>query len=186
MSRLARRRFRFFTISVVAIALTAGLMTLPRQGPATAATTSTTDPLTFPLPASSNRFDLKIADSTLDMIRDGRHTFRSDTFGDEAFWGQTLGLHKAIAGSKNGGVGAGVSPRTALAVGLKVDSTALPSALVGDLKANRVNLDDPAVTLALLKLDAVVGVKGFFDSSRKINNLGITCAFCHSTVDNSL
>src|SRR5207247_224642 len=126
-----------------------------------------------------------IADSTVDTIRDGRNTFRSNTFGDEAFFGQTLQRHKAIAGSKNGGVGSGVSPRTALSVGLKVDSAALPDTLVSDLKLHKVNLDDPAVTLALLKLNAVVGAKGFFDSTGKINNFGITCALCHSTVDDS-
>src|SRR6185295_3109241 len=97
-----------------------------------------------------------------DMVERGRQIFRFDTYGSEAFFGDALQLHKAIAGEKNGGVGAGVSPKTALAVGLKVDLDALPSALQQQLKAGQVNLDDPATTLALLKLNAVVGVTGYF------------------------
>jgi hypothetical protein len=97
------------------------------------------------------------------LLKEGKQTFRFDTFGDEAFWGDTLKLHQAIAGSKLGGVGDGVSPKTALAVGLKVDMDALPKDLVKNLKAGKVNLDDPATTLALLKLNSVVGVKGFID-----------------------
>ena len=76
----------------------------------------------------------------------------------EAFWGDTLHLHKAIASEKNGGVGPGVSPKTALSVGLKVDADALPDALKQQIKAGKVNLDDPATTIALLKLNAVVGL----------------------------
>lgn len=115
----------------------------------------------------------------------GRQTFRFDTFGSEAWFGDTLKIHLAIAGSANGGVGPGVSPTTALAVGLKVDSEALPPSLVSMIQANQVNLDDPATTLALLQLNAVVGVTGFFDSSGKITSIGIQCALCHSTVDDS-
>src|SRR5215471_10281455 len=80
------------------------------------------------------------------MIAEGRKTFRFDTFGDEAFWGDTLHLHQAIAGGKLGGVGPGVSPRTALSVGLKIDVDALPAGLVSVLKLGQVNLDDPATT----------------------------------------
>src|SRR5207248_1589968 len=40
----------------------------------------------------------------------GRQIFRFDTFGDQAFWGDTLKLHQAIAGARFGGVGPGVSP----------------------------------------------------------------------------
>ncbi len=82
---------------------------------------------------------------------------------DEAFWGDQLQLHRAIEGANLGGVGPGVSPRTALAVGLKVDVDALPSDLVDELKKGQVDLDDPATTLALLKLKAVVGLTGFFN-----------------------
>ena len=88
------------------------------------------------------------------MLDEGRRIFRYDTFGDEAYWGDTLQLHKAIEGERFGGVGPGVSPRTALAVGLKVDVDALPPALQNQLRHGRVNLDDPATTLALLKLNA--------------------------------
>jgi len=118
-------------------------------------------------------------------FRAGRELFRYETFGDEAFWGGKLGLHRAIAGEANGGEGAGVSPATALALGLRVDSEALPRSLQRSLRRGEVNLDDPAVTLALLKLDAVVGLTGVFDADGKIQSLGIQCALCHSTVDDS-
>ena len=119
------------------------------------------------------------------VLAEGRHIFRFDTFGDEAYWGGTLRLHEAIEGSALGGVGPGVSPKTALAVGLKVDVAALPQSLVEDLRAGRVNLDDPATTVALLKLNAVVGVTGFFNGPT-LRSIGVQCALCHSTVDNSL
>jgi hypothetical protein len=117
--------------------------------------------------------------------QEGQKTFRFDTFGDEVFWGDTLKLHQAIAGSANGGVGAGVSPTAALQLGLKVDVAALPSEIVDGLKQGTVNLNDPATTLALMKLNAVVGVTGFFDDAGKIKSMGIQCAICHSTVDDS-
>jgi hypothetical protein len=94
-------------------------------------------------------------------------------------------LHKAIEGSALGGIGAGVSPKTALAAGLKVDADALPKSLVNQIQSGAVNLNDPAVTLALLKLNAVVGLTGFFNSSGTLKSVGIQCALCHSTVDNS-
>jgi cytochrome c2 len=116
---------------------------------------------------------------------EGKQIFRFDTFGDEDFWGGTLKLHTAIEGSRFGGVGAGVSPKAALAVGLKVDVDALPRSLLMALRAGNVNLDDPAVTLTLLKLNAVVGVTGHFQSGLTLKSIGIQCALCHSTVDNS-
>lgn len=119
-------------------------------------------------------------------LADGRHIFRFDTFGDEAFWGDTIKLHQAIEGTGLGGVGPGVSPKTALAVGLKVDVDALPPSLISSLKNGRVNLNDPAITLALLKLKAVIGVTGIFDSSGNLSSIGIQCALCHASVDNSL
>jgi hypothetical protein len=120
------------------------------------------------------------------MIEEGKQTFRFDTFGDEAFWGDTIKLHQAIAGSKFGGVGPGVSPETALAVGLKVDVEALPQTLIDQLKSGQVDLKDPATTLALLKLNAVVGVTGFFSQDGTLRSMGIQCALCHTTVDDSL
>lgn len=134
-------------------------------------------------PASSQ--DTTINNNAQQMVDNGRHIFREDTFGSEGFWGDALQLHKAIEGAKNGGVGSGVSPKTALAVGLKVDADALPEALKQRLREGKVNLDDPATTLALLKLNAVVGVTGFFETEGNLRSMGIQCAFCHSTVDNS-
>ena len=119
-------------------------------------------------------------------LAEGRQIFRYDTFGDEAFWGDTIKLHQAIQGTRFGGVGPGVSPKTALAVGLKVDVDALPNDLIESLKKGQVNLDDPATTLALLKLNAVIGVTGFFEPSGKLRSIGIQCALCHTAVDNSL
>jgi hypothetical protein len=118
-------------------------------------------------------------------IRQGRQIFRFDTFGDEAFWGGALKLHRAIEGSRFGGVGPGVSPRTALAVGLKVDSAALPPETRDAIRNGRLNLDDPANTLALLKLNAVLGLTGFFKSDGTLRSIGIQCALCHSMVDDS-
>jgi hypothetical protein len=115
----------------------------------------------------------------------GRDIFRYDTFGDEAFWGGQLKLHRAIAGAALGGVGPGLSPAAALQVGLKVDVEKLPDAVKTALQNGTINLNDPAVTVALLGLDAVVGVKGFVDSAGRLSSVGITCGLCHSTVDNS-
>ncbi len=119
-------------------------------------------------------------------LAEGRHIFRFDTFGDEDFWGGTLRLHQAIEGSAHGGVGPGVSPKTALAVGLKVDVDALPKATIDALNAGKVDLTDPGVTIALLTSNAVVGVTGFSDGTGGLKSIGIQCALCHSTVDNSL
>ena len=140
-----------------------------------------------PAPAQTGgaAFDTAATNHATQMLKDGRKIFRFDTFGSEAFWGDTLQLHKAIAGAKNGGVGPGVSPKTALSVGLKVDADALPEAMKNQIKAGKVNLDDPATTIALLKLNAVVGVTAFANPDGSVRSMGIQCAFCHSTVDNS-
>src|SRR5579864_4795417 len=135
-------------------------------------------------PASTANDEI-ISNYAQEMLTQGKQIFRFDTFGDEAFWGDTLHLHQAIAGEKLGGVGPGVSPKTALSVGLKVDADALPTSLVEQIKAGKVNMDDPATTLALLKLNSVLGVTGFFDKQGKLTSMGIQCAFCHSTVDDS-
>src|SRR5215471_5036858 len=113
------------------------------------------------------------SNGTREFMEQGQHTFRFDTFGDEAFWGDNLKLHQAIAGAKLGGVGPGVSPRTALAVGLKVDSEALPSDVAEAIRKGKIDLDDPASTLALLLLSAVIGVTGIFDSHGGITSIGI-------------
>ena len=121
----------------------------------------------------------------LSMIEQGKQTFRFDTFGSEAFWGDRLQLHRAIAGEANGGIGPGVSPKTALSVGLKVDADVIPVDLAQKIKAGEVNLDDPATTIALLKLNAVVGVTAFANPDGSVRSMGIQCALCHSTVDDS-
>ena len=120
-----------------------------------------------------------------ELVRQGRQIFRFDDFGDDAFWGGALQLHRAIEGRAHGGVGPGVSSKTALGVGLKVDVNALPRSVRSALRAGKVDLDSPATTLALLKLNAVVGVKGHFNRSGTLRSVGITCAVCHSTVNNS-
>lgn len=129
--------------------------------------------------------DAAVADNARRLLDEGRRVFRYETFGDEAYWGDTLKLHRAIAGAKLGGVGPGVSPKTALSVGLKVDVDAVPAPVAAALKAGQVDLDDPASTLVLLKANAVVGVTGHFDRAGTLSSLGVQCAFCHSTVDDS-
>jgi hypothetical protein len=91
---------------------------------------------------------------------------------DRGLWTDTLKLHQAIAGSKLGGVGPGVSPKTALSVGLKVDVDAVPAAVAAALKAGKVDLDDPASTLVLLKANAVVGITGRFGSNGQLSSVG--------------
>ena len=132
-----------------------------------------------------SRFDRAVNKNSRQMVEEGRQIFRFDTFGDEAFWGDALKLHLAIGGAKLGGIGPGLSPRKALELGLKADVHALPENLIHRLKAGKVNLDDPAVTLALLKINAEVGLTGFFDDSGTLQSIGIQCALCHSTVDDS-
>jgi hypothetical protein len=135
--------------------------------------------------SKAKTFDDRIRIQAVTAFRDGRKTFRYDTFGDEDFWGGKLQLHRAIEGGQLGGVGPGVSPSAALALGLKVDVDALPPALVRGLQAGQVNLNDPATTLILLRANAVVGLEGFF-TGNKLDSVGITCALCHSTVDDAL
>lgn len=116
----------------------------------------------------------------LQLAAEGRETFRFDTFGNEAFWTDTARLHEVIRTS--------VSPRAALEVGLKVDADALPQSVKDAISAGQVDLDDPATTVTLLKLHAVVGVKGTVETvggQDVLTRVGITCALCHSAVDNS-
>lgn len=114
------------------------------------------------------------------LVAQGKEIFRSDTFGDEAFWTDVLGMNQVIASA--------VDPTTALSVGLKVDSEALPPAVVQGIQNGNISLTDPATTIALLKLNAVVGVKGTVETINGVDTLtrvGVTCALCHSTVDDS-
>ena len=107
--------------------------------------------------------------------REGQEIFRYDTFGDEQLWTDVLKMHEVIPA---------VDPATALAVGLKVDVEALPPAVIDALRAGQVDLKNPAVTLELIRLNAVVGVKGAVENGR-LTKVGITCALCHSSVDDS-
>ena len=114
------------------------------------------------------------------LAQQGKDIFRTDTFGDEAFWTDTLHLNQVIASA--------VDPTTALSVGLKVDAEALPAAVVQGIQGGTISLTSPATTIALLKLNAVVGVKGTVETINGVDTLtrvGTTCALCHSTVDNS-
>jgi hypothetical protein len=127
-------------------------------------------------------FDHSIKENAEEMMEKGRSVFRYETFGDEAFWSDKLQLHKAIADSKHGGNGAGLSPKAALAAGLKVDLDMLPGFLRRKIQDGKF-LDDPWVTLQLIKANAVLGVKGTFDGSGNLIKIGMTCASCHSTVN---
>jgi hypothetical protein len=121
-------------------------------------------------------YDDAISHNAQQMLAKGKQTFRFDTFGSEAFWGDTLKLHEAVVK---------LSPKQALALGLKVDADVLPADLVEQLKQGKVDLDAPATTIALLKLKAVVGVTGFLHEDGSVKSIGISCALCHSTVDDS-
>jgi hypothetical protein len=122
------------------------------------------------------------------MVDEGRKVFRHDTFGSQDYWGGKLRLHEAISGAERHGVGPGLTPHQALDLGLKVDSDAVPKVLMQVLKGGSVSLDKEKTTIELLKADSVVGVKGFFDDPNDrlhLTSVGITCALCHSTVDDS-
>jgi mono/diheme cytochrome c family protein len=123
-------------------------------------------------PASVSRGPLNPA-----LISQGKEIFRFDTYDDETFWTDTLRMHEVIRTS--------VSPTTALSVGLKVDVDALPASVKMALQNGTIDLNDPATTVALLKLGAVVGVIGHVDANNVLTGVGVTCALCHSTVDNS-
>lgn len=130
--------------------------------------------------------DFRAAIAAFKSLREGREAFRFETFRSETFWGGQLHLHEAIAGAANGGVGNGLSPKAALSLGLKVDATALPIEVKNALRSGALDLNDPKNTLELLKLNAVIGVTGFFDDKQQIHGVGIQCALCHSTVDDSV
>jgi hypothetical protein len=146
------------------------------------------DPGVDPTPAAQltlSEPDLQNLRSAAQMIMEGRRTFRFDTFGNEAFWGDTLKLHQAVQGEGFGGTGPGLSPRAALDLGLKVDADAIPAELAQLIRQGQVDLNAPSNTLALLKLNAVVGVTGFFNEQGGLRSIGIQCAICHSTVNDS-
>lgn len=136
-------------------------------------------PGAMPAPESSPAQEMAASElqARLSGSFDGRAIFRFDTFGDEQLWTDVLRMHEVVQT---------LPPSAALGVGLKVDVEALPPAIVAALVAGQVDLEDPAVTLALLRLNAVVGVKGKVDDAGQLTSFGVTCALCHSTVDDSL
>ncbi len=154
---------RFATIGIALMSVTGPLSAQTREGPA----------------------DRGLETHARSLLTQGRQIFRYDTFGSEDFWGGKLKLHQAVQGQKFGGVGPGVSPKAALELGLKVDMEAVPRNVAAAIKAGRVDLNDPANTLLLLKANAVVGLTGFFDQGGRLQSIGVQCALCHSTVDNA-
>ena len=160
----SRRRLNFSLLGAVGIATAA--IALACQDEAKLMTPSAPDP------AAHARGPLNPA-----LVGLGRRIFRFDTYGNETFWTDSLELHEVIQTS--------VSPNLALQVGLKVDVDALPARVKAALRADTIDLDDPATTVALLKLGAVLGVVGQVDANDSLTRVGLSCAFCHSTVDNS-
>ena len=174
------RRFYSLILAMPFVLLT---LISSKAGPAAAAPEQPLAAAIAPVPAHSTAFPNERASSNHDEggdkdqgIEDGRQIFRYDTFGDEQPWTDVLRIHEVIAT---------VPPATALAVGLKVDVEALPGAVIDAFKAGLVDLNDPAVTTELLRLNAVVGVQGEVSGTGQLTSVGITCALCHSSVDNS-
>lgn len=127
-----------------------------------------------------NAADSTARDQSPEMLAQGRQVFRHETFGNEQFWSDTARMHEVIQTS--------VSPAVALSVGLKVDAAAIPAEVAQAIKDGKVDLKDPATTVTLLKLNAVVGLTGTVEAVGGRDSLlrvGVTCALCHSTVDNS-
>src|SRR5688500_1446947 len=147
-------------------------------------TTKTDTRNTLDMSGDPDEFDDAIKENSKELFDKGKAVFRFETFGDEVFWTDKLQLHKAIADEKHGGIGKGLSPKDALAAGLKVDLNIVPGFLKRRIKEGKF-LDDPAATLELIKINAVVGVVGKFDGNGNLKSIGLTCASCHSTVDNS-
>lgn len=136
----------------------------------------------YKTPTESFKNDIK--ENADALFQEGEKVFRYDTFGSEAFWGDQLHLHQAILGDKQGGVGPGLTAKQALELGLKVDVAKLPGILVEAIKGGHVDLNKPETTAELLRAEAVVGVKGIF-AGKELRSVGITCALCHSTVDDT-
>jgi mono/diheme cytochrome c family protein len=150
------------------------------SGPRAAASTVTLAALLVALLAACGGSDDESQAQQAALIEQGKQIFRYDTFGDEAQWTDTLRMHEVIS--------AAVDPVTALSVGLKVDSQALPETVVQGIQNGSIDLRSTATTIALLKLDAVVGLRGKVETvngTDVLTRVGITCALCHSTVDNS-
>src|SRR5688500_1632992 len=165
--RRRTRRVRFALHESIALTVAASLIAgcAPRQ--------SSSDP------SAPTGFGVR-ADMSPQTLAAGRQIFRFETFGDEQFWTDTARMHEVVQKS--------VSPATALSVGLKVDADAIPADVAQAIKDGKVDLNSPATTVTLLKLNAVVGLKGTVETVNgrdTLVRLGVTCALCHSTVDNS-
>jgi hypothetical protein len=171
-------RYASFVIAAVLVVLAAAACRSLPEG-------VKTDPAVQTQAAPREEWDDKIGKSANDMMEEGRKVFREETFGSEAFWGGKLKLHTAILRKEKGGIGAGLTARQALQLGLKADVGAVPKLLLEVLQEGAVSLDNPDTTLELLRANAVVGVRGVFDDKENLVSIGITCALCHSTVDDS-
>ena len=169
------RHVKFLFVGGAIVFVTLGMVAIRQAAPAAQAQP----------PAATSAFDSSINQNAQRMLEEGRKIFRYDTFGSEEFWGGKLRLHEAIVGQKLGGVGPGVSPKMALSLGLKVDADALPPDVVAAIKAGKVDMNDPASTVVLLRANAVVGVTAFLNPDGSAKSMGIQCALCHSTVDDS-
>ena len=133
----------------------------------------TTKPAAESAPPSATAAPQAKQESPATEVAEGQRIFRFETFGDEQLWTDKLRLHEVVENS--------VDPTTALKVGLKVDADVLPAGIL-----EKVDLKSPATTVALLKMNAVVGLQATVDANNHITRLGVTCALCHSTVDNSV
>src|SRR5687767_9278682 len=145
-------------------------------------TTKTDTRNTLDMSGDPDEFDDAIKENSKELFDKGKAVFRFETFGDEVFWTDQLQLHKAIADEKHGGIGKGLSPKEALAAGLKVDLAILPKFLRRKIKEGKF-LDDPWVTLQLLTINAVLGVVAKFEGDGILKSIGLSCASCHSTVN---
>ncbi len=139
---------------------------------------------TLDMSGNPDDFNDAIEKNMKEMFDKGKAVFRFETFGDEIFWTDQLQIQKAIADEKHGGTGKGITPKQALDAGLKVDLAVLPRVLRRKIKQGKF-LDDPWVTLQLIKINAVLGVVGKFDGNGNLKSIGLTCASCHSTVSDS-
>ncbi|MFL5740391.1 MAG: hypothetical protein ACJ75B_09255 [Flavisolibacter sp.] len=144
-------------------------------------TTKTDTRNSMDMSGNPDDFNDAIEKNMKQMFDKGKAVFRFDTFGDEVFWTDQLQLQKVIADEKHGGIGKGITPKQALDAGLKVDLAVLPRPLRRKIKQGKF-LNDPWVTLELIKINAVLGVVGKFDGQGNLKSIGLTCASCHSTV----
>ena len=164
-------------VGIIVLFITAGQLTQCK-------TTKSDTRNELDMSGDADDFNDDIEKNMKEMFEKGKAVFRFETFGDEVFWTDQLQLHRAIADEKHGGIGKGITPKQALDAGLKVDLAVLPKFLRRRIKQGKF-LDDPWVTLQLIKINAVLGVVGKFDGNGNLKSVGLTCASCHSTVRDS-